>query len=74
MKHPTNFIRGSFHQSTEPVVRSFFRALCHFVQRNVDNCLLDLMSRLIPFIKFSWLTMVGFISGSTYVNFVDVSS
>ena len=74
MKHPTNFIRGSFHQSTKPVVRSFFRALCHFVQRNVDNCLLDLMSRLIPFIKFSWLTMVGFISGSTYVNFVDVSS
>ena len=55
MKYPTNFIRGSFHQSTESVVRSFFRALCHFVQRNVDNCLLDLMSRLIRFIKFSWL-------------------
>ena len=65
MKYPTNFICGSFHQSTEPVVRSFFKALCNFIKRNVDNCILDLMSRLIRFIKS--------ISGSTYVTSVVVS-
>ena len=31
----------------------FFKALYHFVQRNVDNCILDLISRLI-LRQFRW--------------------
>ena len=55
-KYPTNFICGSFQQSTEPVVKSFLKLfVILFREMIIINCILDLMSRLIRFIKFSLL-------------------
>ena len=54
----------------------FLWGFCYFVQGNINNCILDLMWTLIFFISFQiflYGCILGAISGSTYVTFVDAS-
>ena len=87
----TNHIRQGFGEKQEvsdqlpqwkmPSVYSicykiFLWGFCYFVQRNINNCMLDLMWPLICFISFQIFPdgcILGTVSGSTYVTFVDVN-
>ena len=53
----------------------FLWRFCYFVQNNIYNWILDLMCFLVYFISFQIFLggcILGDISGSTYVSFVDV--
>ena len=53
----------------------FLWVFCYFVQRNINNCILELMCSLVCFISFEIFLdgcILGAVSGSTYVTFVDV--